>query len=145
MKVTVVHIADDEQEEITVKCHKDSKGVAALLESLSAVADGITARKDGEIFKVRLIDVFWFEVVENRAFLYCEHDVYECKLKLYEFEELTRGLNFFRATKSTVINSDKIESVSPTFSGRFLVKYVNGENGVVSRGYVSALKSVMGL
>lgn len=145
MKVTVVQIADDEQEEITVKCHKDSKGIESLLQSISAVADGITARKDGEIFKVRLIDVFWFEVVENRAFLYCEHDVYECKLKLYEFEELTRGLNFFRATKSTVINSDKIESVAPTFSGRFLVKFLNGERGVVSRGYVSKLKSVMGL
>ncbi len=145
MKVTVEHIPDDEQEEITVKCHKGSKGIVSLLQSLSAVADGLVARKNGEIFKVKLIDVFWFEVVENRAFLYCENDVYECKLKLYEFEELTRGMNFFRATKSTVINSDKIESVAPTLSGRFFVKFINGERGVVSRGYVSALKSIMGL
>ncbi len=145
MKITVVQISDNEQEEITVKCHKNSQGIASLLRSLSAVADGITARKDGEIFKVRLIDVFWFEVVENRAFLYLEHDVYECKLKLYEFEELTRGMNFFRATKSTVINADKIESVAPTFSGRFSVKFNNGERGIVSRGYVSALKNIMGL
>ncbi len=145
MKITVVQIPDSEQEEITVKCHKNSQGITSLLQNLSVVADGITARKDGEIFKVKLIDVFWFEVVENRAFLYLENDVYECKLKLYEFEELTRGMNFFRATKSTVINADKIESVAPTFSGRFSVKFYNGDRGIVSRGYVSALKNIMGL
>jgi len=145
MKVNLEYIPDAEEESITVRCHKGSEGLSALLAGVSAAADGIPAHKNGEIYKVRLFDVYWFETVENRAFLYCENDVYECKIKLYEFEELTRGTHFFRATKSTVINADKIESVAPTFSGRFSVKFINGERGVVSRGYVSALKRAMGL
>ncbi len=145
MKVTVVNIPDDEEEEITVRCHNRANGLSELIECLSNVVDGIAAYKDGEIYKVHLNDVFWFEVVENRSFLYCENDVYECKIKLYEFEKLTRGTHFFRATKSTVISADKIESVAPTLSGRFSVKFINGERGVVSRNYVTALKRVMGL
>ncbi len=145
MKIVYEKVGDDEEEQIVVKCRQVTDGLRAIVRNINCCVEGVTAYRDGEIYKVKLGDVFWFEVVENKSFLYCEKDVYECKLRLYQFEELTRGTAFFRAGKSTVINSDKIESVSPTLSGRFNVKFVNGERGAVSRAYVSALKKVMGL
>ncbi len=145
MKVICEQIGSDEEEQIIVRCHGMTDGLRAVVRNINCAADGVTAYRDGEIYKVKLADVFWFEVVENRSFIYCEKDVFECKLRLYQFEELTRGTSFFRAGKSTVINSDKIESVSPTISGRFNVRFINGERGAVSRAYVSALKKVMGL
>ncbi|MDE7076209.1 MAG: LytTR family transcriptional regulator DNA-binding domain-containing protein, partial [Clostridia bacterium] len=66
-------------------------------------------------------------------------------LKLYEFEELTYGTHFFRATKSTVINADRITCVSPALYGRFTATLDNGEKVMVSRSYVSSLKRIMGL
>ena len=101
--------------------------------------------KDGEIYKLPLCDIYYFEVVDNNSFFYCESEVYESKLKLYEFEELTYGTHFFRATKSTVINADKIVSVSPALYGRFTATLENGEKVMVSRQYVSSLKRIMGL
>lgn len=145
MKIIVEKADADEEETIVVRCREYTDAIATAVKSLDAATRGITATKDGEIRKLCLGDIFWFEVLENRAFFYCENAVYESKMRLYEFEELSRGTRFFRATKSTVINADKIESLSPTLSGRFTVKLVNGERAVVSRGYVSALRKVLGI
>lgn len=145
MDIILEQIPDDEPETVVVKYHEKTQDVLGLIEKISVVAEGITAYRGDEIFKIKPNDIFWFEVVENKSFIYCQAEVYETKLKLYEFERITGGMGFFRATKSTVINADKIECVSPSLSGRFKVKFVNGELGVVSRMYVSALKKVFGL
>lgn len=145
MKVTIQNIGDGEEEEIIVRTRRQTPELDTIVARIKFTVEGVTAYRDGEIYKVRLDDVLWFETVENHAFLYLENEVYECRLKLYEFERLTAGSGFFRATKSTVINADKIESVAPTLSGRFIVKFYNGDKAVVSRGYVGDLKKVMGL
>lgn len=90
-------------------------------------------------------DIFYFEVVDNRAFFYCRENVYESKLKLYEFEKLCKDSSFFRASKSMILNTDKIDFVAPSFSGRFEATLQNGEKVTVSRQYVSILKKKMGL
>ena len=83
--------------------------------------------------------------MDSKAFLYCEDKVYESKLKLYEFEDLTRASKFFRASKSTIINTTKISHVKPSMSGRFEVYLKNGECVLVSRQYVPELKKQIGL
>ena len=62
-------------------------------------------------------------------------------MKLYEFEDLTRASKFFRASKSTIINTTKISHVKPSMSGRFEVYLKNGECVLVSRQYVPELKN----
>ena len=85
------------------------------------------------------------EVVDSKASLYCRKAVFENRLKRYELEESCQGTAFFRASKSLILNADKIDFVSPSFSGRFAVTLLNQETVVVSRQYVSVLKKRMGL
>ena len=44
-----------------------------------------------------------------------------------------------------ILNTDKIDFVAPSFSGRFEATLQNGEKVTVSRQYVSILKKKMGL
>lgn len=145
MRIIYEKATHEEEEVIIVRCRKITDDLTYVANTLNAVVDGIAATKDGEIYKLPLRDIYYFEVVENNSFIYCENEVYESKLRLYEFEALTYGTHFFRATKSTVINADKISCVSPALSGRFTAKLDNGEKVVVSRQYVSDLKRIMGL
>ena len=94
---------------------------------------------------MKMKDIFYFEVVDNKSFVYCKQDVYEVKMKLYEFEEKSRGSMFFRASKSVVLNADKIDYISPFLSGRFEAVLLNGEKVIVSRQYVSDLKHKLGM
>ena len=58
---------------------------------------------------------------------------------------LNEGTSFFRASKSLVINADKIDSIRPSLSGRFEVVLQNKEKLIVSRQYVRVLKHMIGL
>lgn len=145
MRVVIEEIGEDGEEEIIVRCRRANEELLGLVNRIRSASGGVSAVKDGEIYKLALGDIFYFEVVENKSFLYCEREVYESKLKLYEFEELSRGTGFFRATKSTVLNADKIESIAPSISGRFFATLSNGERVIVSRQYVSSLKKIMGV
>lgn len=145
MKISIEEIPGAEEEEIIIRCHEMNEEVMALLHKLKASGEQLLGICKDEIYRLRLSDIYYFETVDQKSFLYCESRVYETKLKLYEFEELAAGTQFFRASKSTVINAGKISYVKPSLSGRFLACMDNGEKLLVSRGYVPSLKKVLGL
>ena len=95
--------------------------------------------------RLRLTEIFYFEVVDDRSFLYTQSEVFEAKEKLYEFERLCAGSALFRCSKSMVLNAEKIDYVRPSLSGRFEAVLSNGEKVVVSRKYVSDLKRMLGV
>ena len=145
MKITIEEIDSDIEEEIILRCHEIDIDMVRLLKQISNAKRELVGYKGEEIHRLSMDDVYYFEIVDNKSFLYCKDEVYESKLKLYEFEELCRGTNLFRASKSMIINSSKIDYVSPSFSGRFEVSFFNQEKVIVSRQYVNELKKRMGL
>lgn len=145
MKVSVQEIPKNEAEEIMIRCHEINEEVLSLLHRLKLSQEKLAVTRQDEIHKIALQDVFYFETVDNKSFLYCESQFYETKLKLYEFEDLTQGSKFFRASKSTIINAMKISYVKPSISGRFEVCMENGEKLLVSRQYVAELKKKIGI
>ncbi len=145
MKIIIEEIGQEQEEDIILRCHELNTDMLHLLQSLKATKNGLVGIKGEEIHRLSMDDIFYFEVVDNRAFFYCRENVYESKLKLYEFEKLCKDSNFFRASKSMVLNTDKIDFVAPFFSGRFEVTLQNGEKVMVSRQYVGVLKKKMGL
>ena len=145
MKITIEEIGKEQEEEMILRCHELNTDMLHLLQSLKATKNGLVGIKGEEIHRLSMDDIFYFEVVDTRAFFYCRENVYESKLKLYEFEKLCKDSSFFRASKSMILNTDKIDFVAPSFSGRFEATLQNGEKVTVSRQYVSILKKKMGL
>ena len=89
--------------------------------------------------------VYYFEANESRVFAYCRSEVYEIKYKLYELEEMYTPLDFVRCSKSMIVNMEKIEYLSPLFSGKLEAHLKNGEKIVISRQYVHNLKIRLGI
>ncbi len=145
MKISIEEIPRGEEEEIIIRCHEMNEEVMALLHKLKSSGEQLSGICGDEIYRLRLSDIYYFETVDQKSFLYCESRVYGTKLKLYEFEELAAGTRFFRASKSTVINAGKISHIKPSLSGRFEAFMDNGEKLLVSRSYVPSLKKVLGL
>lgn len=145
MKFSVERIAAEREEELVVRCHDPG---AAWVESVREAARGqrlVNAYKDGELHRLRLSDIFYFEVVDDASFLYTREDVYGAREKLYEFESLCARSTLFRCSKSMILNAEKIDYVRPSLSGRFEAVLSNGEMVVVSRKYVADLKRLLGL
>ena len=71
--------------------------------------------------------------------------MYEIRKKLYEIESEYSYSDFFRISKSAIVNVAKIAYVKPIFNGRFEAKLKNDEKIIISRQYVMELKKKLGI
>ena len=146
IRININIIEKTSDEKIDVFCHEDHKEkMYGLARELAEGSRRITCRKDDKTYQIRLNDILYIETVDERLFIYCENDVYENRMRLYEAEQICKDTLFFKASKSMLINIKKIDNMKPSLSGRFEVTMINGERLLVSRKYVSDLKKKMGL
>ena len=145
MKITIQDCPDDGEDEIIVRCRHLDDRMLKMIYALKEGQEKLTAFREGRFVQLPPGEIYYFEAVDNKVFVYLEKDVYECKLKLYELEQRFMGTDFFRATKSSIINLSKVKSFSPAFNGRFELLMKNGEKLMVSRQYVPDLKKKLGL
>ena len=145
MKITIVDREDGEEDEIIIRCRHVNEQILKLVYAVKAGQEKITVMRGEDYIQIAPGDVFYFEAVDNRVFAYLEKDVYEIKKRLYELEKRFSGTDFFRASKSCIINLAKVSSLSPAFNGRFEARMKNGESVMISRQYVAVLKEKLGL
>ncbi|WP_295138931.1 LytTR family DNA-binding domain-containing protein [uncultured Catenibacterium sp.] len=144
MKTRIELISENQKEEVVIKCHQITDEIQNIISSIEN-EKRIIGYKRETAYPLNMNDIYYFEIVDQKAFLYCENEIYESKMKLYEFEKETEGTSFFRASKSLIINADKIDAIKPSLSGRFEVVLKNKEKLIVSRQYVRVLKHMIGL
>ena len=145
MKVTIENIPVGSEPEIIIRCNEPDDSLLKLIYSLTSTSKKLIGFIDLQTHIINPKDVFYFEAVDNKVFIYCQEKVYESRLKLYEIEIDYENWDFFRATKSTILNIGKIKSVSPILYGRFEALLQNGERVFISRQYVPVLKKKLGL
>lgn len=144
MKIIIEEADPGEEDQVIIRCREMNENLLKVISELRAGQKKLTGMKDGNITMIDPANVYYFEGVDNKVFLYCKQNVYEIKLKLYEIEEEYKNSDFFRASKSVILNVSKIKSISPAYSGRFEALLFNGEKVVISRQYVPELKSKLG-
>ena len=145
MKITIMDRADGEDDEMIIRCRNIDKQLLNLIYAIKAGQETILALRGSEYVQVATEDIYYFEAVDNKVFLYLDKEVYEVKHKLYELEEMFCGSDFFRASKSYIVNLKKVKSIRPAFNGRFEAHMKNGEKVMISRQYVPVLKEKLGL
>lgn len=145
MKITIQDLPEGEEDEIIIRCRTVDEQLMKLIYGIKAGQEKFTVTRDDKLFQIQSSQIFYFEAVDSRVFAYLEKDVCETRLKLYELEQRLVGTDFFRASKSTIINLAKVRSFSPAFNGRFEACMKNGEKLIVSRQYAPVLKAKLGV
>jgi len=133
--------------EVIIRCPEatdEVREIAALLQG-AGNHDKLIGLKDGATHIISPQEVYYCDTVDKRYFIYTERDVFETHQKLYELERLLAGGDFFRSSKSQIVNIARIASLCPDFNGRLEVVMKNGERVIVSRQYAKALKERLGL
>jgi DNA-binding LytR/AlgR family response regulator len=144
MKITIREDERLDEVEVIIHCGKIDEQVSNMVSALSNLDKKLTGTKNGRTFVLDPASILYFESVDKKTFAYAESEVYEIPLWLYELEgRLPR--DFFRASKSAIINISKIKSIMPDFGGRIEATLVNGERLIVSRQYAHDLKNKLEL
>lgn len=145
MKISIEEISKEQVEEILIRCHEVDDEIHEIINKLETENLIVLGHQKDKVHRIKLSDIYYFEAVDGKVFIYCKDNVFEVKQKLYELEELCKEKNCFRASKSTILNIAKISSIYPSISGRFEAVLDNGERTVISRKYVPVLKKMLGL
>ena len=143
MKLEVRKVPENEPEMVEIRCHWITDEVQELISFVKSRQGQLAASRDGKRFEVPVVDLCYAESVDDRVFLYTAHDSYEIRMKLYELEDLLKSRHFLRVSKSMLVNLMKISSIRPALNGRLSAVLKNGEEIIISRKYVPALKQTL--
>ena len=143
MKLETRKIPESEPEMVEIRYHWITEEIQEIISFIKSRQGQLNAVRDGKRFEVPVVDLFYAESVDERLFLYTAADSYEIRMKLYELEHLLKHKSFFRVSRSMIVNLMKISSVRPALNGRFSAMLKNGEEIIISRKYVPALKQIL--
>ena len=143
MKLETKKIPESEPEMVEIRYHWITDEIQEIITFVKSRQGQLSAARDGKRFEVPVVDLFYAESVDERLFLYTASDSYEIRMKLYELEDLLKNKSFLRISKSMIVNLMKITAVRPALNGRFSAVLKNGEEIIISRKYVPALKQVL--
>ena len=143
MKLEIRKIPENEPEMVEIRYHWITDEIQEIVSFVKSRQGQLSATRDGQRFKVPVMDLFYAESVDERVFLYTASDSYEIRMKLYELEDLLKSKSFLRISKSMIVNLMKISSVRPALNGRFSAALKNGEEIIISRKYVPELKRIL--
>ncbi|MEG1447538.1 MAG: LytTR family DNA-binding domain-containing protein [Ruthenibacterium sp.] len=145
MKLKIEESAAVSETEVIILCRQTDAQVLKMAALLRTFEQKLTGEQNGEFFLLDAQTILYIDTVDKKTFFYTKNGVYETPLKLYLLEEQLAGNDFFRASKSSIINFTQIQSLRPEFGGRMIVTLTNGEKLFVSRQYTAAIKQRLGL
>ena len=103
----------------------------------------ILCKKDNEEYSILINDIFYFESVDKKIFVYCEKAVYRSNYKLYELEEMLSQVGFVRVSKSVLLNVEKLMGMKTLVNSKLEARLSNGESVCVSRKYLKEIKETL--
>ena len=136
MKYTIRQITEGENE-VLLKYRYMTPEVERILNVLNGFQAKLIGRKDNEIIILDLNKILYIESVDKKTFAYTKEDVIRLDYVLSQLEQLLNDINFFRCSKSMIINIDKVESLKSLPSNRIKATMCNGEQIMISRTYAS--------
>lgn len=104
----------------------------------------LTVRQEDKFVVLQPSKLYMVRLEDGRVKLYTQDKVYTSKKRLYELEEQL-GHDFFRISKTTLINLNYIDSVEPSFQGMMYLKLTNNCRDYISRKYLPGFKKYLGL
>ncbi|MCR5723432.1 MAG: LytTR family transcriptional regulator DNA-binding domain-containing protein [Lachnospiraceae bacterium] len=144
MRVNIIENADTKEIFAEIHCREITAEVNRLKAHIENYAVRIKGEYEKEAVYVDLKDILYFESVDSKTFIYTKERVLTAELRLYEIEKKLSEKNFFRCSKSVVVNIGKIVRLKPEISRNIIATLDNGEAVVISRRYVSELKRIIG-
>ena len=145
MKLHIQQSPEYQEVEITIQCGMMDERLAALVEQIQLYAFSIEAKQEGRSYMLGLEKIYYFESVEEKTFIYCKSEVYECSKRLYELESQLKSTSFIRTSKSVLLNTAQVLNVRSLLGGRLEAQLENGELALINRHYVPAFKAKFGI
>ncbi len=143
MKIKIEVDESIQEEEVIIRCSEFNnkiQNIQKIITNILTQKESITFYKNNTEYYLDLKEILFFETEESSVNAHTFKDVYKVKYKLYELEEMLPGY-FMRISKSTILNTSHIYSITRSLSSSSIVEFKGTHKKVyVSRHYYKPLK-----
>ena len=143
MDVEIEQVGRERKEQVLIRCHAVTEEVREIAAFVKSRQGSLSGMKDSRQYEIAVSDIYYFESVDGKTFLYTKDQVYETSYRIYELESMLRPKNFLRVSKSMLLSLMKIRSIQSALNGRFAAVLLSGEEVIISRSYVKGLKAAL--
>lgn len=145
MKVNIDINEQYNELEVDIRNSCLSPEIEKIISMLRMMDMQLSVERDGTTYILDVSKIVYVEAVERKTFIYTESEMYESQLKLYEMEQQLEQVNFFRISKSCLVNLKMIKSLKTDINRKIRITLKNGEQIVVSRMYADELRRRLGV
>lgn len=143
MKIRIELDEQLKEEEIVIRCQSLTEEVQEIQKAVSDLVSKkqkfVFCKGDTEYY-LPLESILFFETEEKVVCAHTVDNVYRVRYRLYELEEILPGY-FMRVSKSTILNTDQVLSISRNLTASSVVEFWHTHKQVyVSRYYYKPLK-----
>ena len=128
--------------EIVIRCHEtyNTTALRASLTKALAHQQNLLLKKDDKEYYISPTEILFFESADGRTYAHTATDIFTARSRLYELSESLPN-NFIRASKSIVINTSHVLSLTRNLAGSSLLEFRNSHKRTnVSRRYFKQLR-----
>ena len=136
MKFTIRQILEGE-DEVILKYRNMTPEVEQMINFLNGVQTKLVGWNEKTLKVLELDKILYIESVDGKTFAYTKEEVLRLDYLLSQLEQILSDINFFRCSKSMIVNIDKVESLRSLPSNRIDATMCNGEHIMISRTYAS--------
>lgn len=143
MNIRIELNEDLQENEVVIRCRQLDSEVQEIQRAISVISAKSTKLcfyKGETEYYLSLEQILFFETEAGGICAHTTDNVYQTKYKLYELEERLPD-NFMRVSKSTILNVNRIYSITRNLTAASLVEFQNThKQAYVSRNYYKLLK-----
>lgn len=134
MKINYYQDAALSENRIDVYYSEQDTEISELMNFLDA-KQIIVGRKDQNIKRIFLREIYYLEIVDRHCFAYLDHEVFQIEYNLRLFLENYAASGFIQIGKSLVVNWHKIDRIKPDLNMHMHLMMENGEELILNRAY----------
>lgn len=144
MKIKIEFEENLQEEEIIIRCNSLTEKIQKIQKTLSEVEntkEKMILFKNETEYYLNLEDILFFETGLHGIEAHTIDNIFQCKFKLYELEEILPG-SFMRISKSAILNTNKVYTINRNLTASSVIEFKNTHKQVyVSRNYYKPLKN----
>lgn len=142
MKFTIEKITTGE-DEVILKYRQLNSEVENILSFFDRKQQKLVGKKDSSQIVLDKHSILYIESVDGKTFAYTETDFFKLDYTLNQLESVLNEINFYRCSKSMIINIDRIITLQSLSSNRIDATMCNGEHIIISRTYASQFRKIL--
>lgn len=141
MKLSIHQDEHFTETEIIINCSYVDQRLQKLTDYIRQYSFSLECESEGKQYQLPIEEIFYIESVDSKTFLYDHERTYSSRQTLTVLEEMLKNMTFVRISKSCLLNVSYLKCVAPHINHRLKAELTNGEQLIISRNYVDALKN----